>query len=281
MSRYFTMLGLALAIGVSFISGFAIGVLPREPAGALAPSATVATPDVAASNEWGQHTPRSSAGHARDGQPLYGQLRTNVRTDFNASVDAPSVHETAYVDPSANVAGHVAIGARVYVAPFASVRGDEGQPIHIGDQSNLQDGVVVHALATEREGSTVRDNTYEVDGQPYAVYVGEHVSLSHQSSVHGPVRIEDHVFVGIQALIFGAHIGEGVVVEPAATVIGVDVPAGRYVPAGSVVTSQQAANELPTISDSYLFKDLNRDVVHVNTSLADAYSGRTPPAAHR
>lgn len=127
--------------------------------------------------------------------------------------------------------GHaiVALGAEVFVAPFASIRGDEGQP-------------------------------------------GRRVSLAHQSQVHGPARIDDDVFVGMQALVFKAWIGRGSVVEPGAKVVGVTVAPGRYVPAGMVLTDQAAADRLPLITETYAFRDLNEAVVHVNTSFAKGYS---------
>ena len=208
-------------------------------------------------------------------------LRPNVPTDFNPDIESPTVHESAYVDPLANVTGHVEIGGRVYIAPFASIRGDEGQPIHVGAESNLQDGVVIHALATSSEkGLPVTGNTYSVNGRSYAVFVGERVTMAHQSQIHGPAWVEDDTFVGMQSMVFRAHVGRGVVIEPAVTIIGVEIPAGRYVPAGSVITTQDAADALPAITYSYGLGNINRAVVHVNTSLADGYSGRGTPASH-
>ena len=207
---------------------------------------------------------------------LTAQGRPNVVTDFNPDVESPVVAATAYVDPQASLIGNVAIGSRVYVAPFASVRGDEGQPIHIGDESNVQDGVVLHALETIDDGKPKTENTYLVDGKRYAVYVGNRVSMAHQSQVHGPAWIEDDVFVGMKALVFKAHIGKGCVIEPAANVIGVTIAPGRYVPAGMTVATQQAADALPAITPDYRFATLNAAVVHVNTSLADGYAGRAP-----
>ncbi len=184
------------------------------------------------------------------------------------------------MDPLASVIGNVEIGKRVYLAPFSSARGDEGQPIYIGDESNLQDGVVIHALETIDNGRPRPEHTYLVHGQRYAVYIGNRVSLAHQSHVHGPAWIEDDVFLGMQALVFKAHIKRGSVVEPAATIIGVTIPAGRYVKAGSVVTDQNTADRLPRITKNYAFRTINKAVVHVNTSLADGYSGRSSTGTH-
>jgi carbonic anhydrase/acetyltransferase-like protein (isoleucine patch superfamily) len=205
--------------------------------------------------------------------------RPNVATDFNEDLDRPSLEPSAYLDPFANVLGHVTLGRNVYVGPFASIRGDEGQPIYLGDDSNVQDGVVIHALETVQDGEPVPGRTYPVGGKSYAVYIGKRVSLAHQALVHGPARVGDNVFVGMQALVFRAAIGEGVVIEPAARVIGVTVPPHRYVPAGQTVTEQRAADALPAITDSYPFRSLNDAVVHVNTSFAAGYRARDQAVA--
>ena len=198
-------------------------------------------------------------------------LRPNVSTSFNPDIESPVVGAGAYIDKLASVIGNVTIGKQVFVAPFASIRGDEGQPIVIGDGSNVQDGVVLHALETLADGKTVEKNQVTVGGKKYAVYIGKEVSLAHQSQVHGPAAVGDHTFVGMQALVFKATIGKNVVIEPGAKVIGVNVPEKRYIPAGSVITTQAQADALPEITDSYPFATLNDGVLHVNEAFADAY----------
>lgn len=195
----------------------------------------------------------------------------NVVTDFSSKISEPSIDSSAYVHPLAAVIGNVALGKNVMVSPFASVRGDEGQPLFVGDDSNVQDGVVIHALETEEHGKPVEKNLFEVDGKKYAVYVGKRVSLAHQVQIHGPALVMDNSFVGMKVLVFKARVGSGCVVEPGCILMGVSVPDGRYVPAGTVLTSQEKANSLPAITDDYPMKDLNKGVVHVNTSLAKAY----------
>ena len=198
--------------------------------------------------------------------------RPNVETDFNEDIESPLLDPSAFIDPLASVVGHVRIGKGVYLAPFASVRGDEGQPIFIGDGANVQDGAVVHALETVQEGKEVPGRTYNVGGREYAVYIGKRVSLAHQALVHGPARVDDNVFVGMQAMVFKAWVGEGAVIEPGAKVIGVTIPAHRYVSAGQTITDQKVADKLPEITDSYPFRALNDAVVHVNTSFASGYN---------
>lgn len=199
-------------------------------------------------------------------------IRPNVPTSFNKEVDNPQISATTFVDPYAAVIGNVKLGENVYVAPFASVRGDEGQPIYVGSNTNIQDGVILHALETEEDGKPVEKNLYEVNGQKYAVYVGDHVSLAHQSQVHGPAVVGDETFIGMQALVFKAKVGSKCVVEPGAKVLnGVVVSDGRYVPAGSVITTQEQADKLPVIDENYSMKDLNKGVLHVNEQLAEKY----------
>jgi carbonic anhydrase/acetyltransferase-like protein (isoleucine patch superfamily) len=210
-------------------------------------------------------------------------LRPNVATGFNPDIETPAVGAGAYVDLLASVIGNVNIGKGVFVAPFASIRGDEGQPIVIGEGSNVQDGVVIHALETLSDGEPVEKNLVTVGGKKYAVYVGKGVSLAHQSQVHGPASVGDHTFVGMQALVFKATVGKNVVIEPGAKVIGVNVPDGHYVPAGAVVTTQAQADALPEITPTYAFATLNDGVLHVNEAFAEAYGsagkGHVPAAS--
>jgi carbonic anhydrase/acetyltransferase-like protein (isoleucine patch superfamily) len=198
--------------------------------------------------------------------------RPNVETDFNEDIEQPNLDPTSFIDPLASVLGHVQLGKNVYVAPGASIRGDEGQPIFLAEGTNVQDGVVIHALETVQEGKAVPGRTYNVGGKDYAVYIGKRVSLAHQALVHGPARVDDNVFVGMQAMVFKAAIGEGVVIEPGAKVIGVTIAPRRYVPAGQTITDQRVADNLPQITEGYAFRGLNEAVVHVNTSFARGYN---------
>lgn len=185
----------------------------------------------------------------------------------------PQIDSTAYIHPQASVIGAVSIGKNVMVSPQASVRGDEGMAIYIGDNSNVQDGAVVHALETsDEEHRPVEKNLVEAGGKKYAVYIGDRVSLAHQSQVHGPSSIGDDTFVGMQAFVFKSNVGSRVVLEPGAKIVGVTVPDGRYVPLGMIVSNQSVADSLPVITDDYVFKTLNEGVVYVNTNLAAGYN---------
>jgi len=199
-------------------------------------------------------------------------IHKNVITDFSSEKHEPNIDETAYVHPLAAVIGNVTLGRRVMVSPFAAVRGDEGQPLFVGDESNVQDGVIIHALETEHEGKPIDKNLVEVDGKKYAVHVGRRVSLAHQVQIHGPAAVGDDSFIGMQSLVFKSRVGRGCVVEPGCILLGVSIPEGRYVSCGTILKDQADADTLPEITEDYTFRTLNDGVVHVNTSLADGYN---------
>ncbi len=201
-------------------------------------------------------------------------IERNVGTDFSAGGILPAVDKTAYVHPLAAVIGAVRLGRNVMVAPGASVRADEGQPFFIGDDANIQDGVVIHALETELAGQPIPANRVTVDGSDFAVHVGKRVSLAHQAQLHGPCEVSDDTFVGMKAFVFRSRVGSGCVLEPGAMVMGVTIANGRYVPAGSVIRTQAAADALPLITEDYPMARLNEGVVHVNVQLARAYRER-------
>ena len=134
----------------------------------------------------------------------FSNIRSNVPTDFNQAVERPVIDSTAHVSPDATVIGHVEIGRRVFLAPHSFVRGDEGQPIHVGDESNVQDAAGVHALEAEElhEGNwvAVGGRRFSPEGERlgpeestdktgYAVWIGNRVSLAHQSLVRRAARV--------------------------------------------------------------------------------------------
>ena len=203
----------------------------------------------------------------------FSNIRENPVTPWNSKPTAPVIDSTAYVDPQASVIGNVTIGANVMISPMASIRSDEGMPILVGNDSNVQDGVVLHALETiDEEGNPVEKNLVEVGGEKYAVYIGENVSLAHQSQIHGPASVGNDTFIGMQAFVFKAKVGNNCVLEPTSAAIGVTIPDGRYIPAGTVITSQAEADKLPEITEDYAYRHTNEAVVYVNVNLAEGYN---------
>jgi carbonic anhydrase/acetyltransferase-like protein (isoleucine patch superfamily) len=195
-------------------------------------------------------------------------IHKNPKTEFAEKEYLPDIDDSAFIHPLAAVIGNVIIGKKVMVSPFASMRGDEGQPLFVGDESNIQDGVVIHALETDLETGK---NLMDLEQGQYAVYVGNRVSLSHQSQVHGPAYVGDDTLIGMQSLVLKARVGKNCVVEPKCLLMSVEIKDGRYVPAGSVIKSQEDADQLPEITVEYSLRTLNSEVVKVNIALAEGY----------
>jgi SulP family sulfate permease len=172
----------------------------------------------------------------------------------------PVIPATAYVHPQATVIGHVVLGENVHIAAGSSVRADEGTPFFIGPNSNVQDGVVLHAL---------KQKHVIVNGEKWAIYIGRNVSMAHDALVHGPSYIGDDTFIGFKAVVHDSVVGSGCSIGIASVVVGVQVADGRAVPAGMVCDTQAKADALPQATDAQ--HHFNEDVVDVNRGLAAAY----------
>jgi len=177
----------------------------------------------------------------------------------------PKIHPSAYVHPTATVIGWVELGREVNVAADTSIRADEGAPFFIGDRSNVQDGVVMHAL---------KDKWVRVDGRQWAIYIGADCSLAHQALVHGPSMIGDRTFVGFKAIVHDSIVGEGCFIGHNALVVGVEIPPRKRVPSGWVVDSPEKVKQLPDVEHAHAH--FNEDVVQVNRGLVMAYSRHVP-----
>lgn len=172
----------------------------------------------------------------------------------------PLIPATAYVHPQASVIGQVVLGDNVHIAAGSSVRADEGTPFFIGDNTNLQDGVVLHAL---------KEKHVLVGEERWAIFVGRNVSIAHDALVHGPCYVGDDTFIGFKAVVHDAVVGSRCFIGIGAVVVGVTVPDGRFVPHGSIIDSMDKVDGLPTVSDAQ--HHFNADVVDVNRGLAAAY----------
>src|ERR1700753_1931388 len=114
---------------------------------------------------------------------------------------SPRIHQSCYVDISAQVIGDVELGENSSVWMNAVIRGDV-HSIRIGERSNVQDCAVLHGMRNR-----------------YPVIIGSGVSIAHNATVHGCV-IEDDVLVGIGAMILnGAHIGKESIVAAGSLVL--------------------------------------------------------------
>ena len=167
---------------------------------------------------------------------------------------------SAFVHPAATVIGRVMMGEHVHVAAGTSVRADEGSPFFIGSNTNIQDGVILHAL---------KDKRVAVGSEEWAIYVGKNVSIAHNAIVHGPCYIGDDTFIGFKAVVHDAVVGANCFIGIGAIVVGVEIPDGRHVPHGTLVDTADAVDRLPMATHSH--GEFNEDVVDVNRGLAVAY----------
>jgi len=128
--------------------------------------------------------------------------------DWNALRTTPLIDPTAWIAPGAVVYGQVRMQARSSVWYGCVIRGDH-EWIDIGEESNIQDGSVLH-----------------VDpGHP--CLIGNRVTLGHRALVHASV-IEDDVLIAISATVLSrCIIGQGALIAAGAVVMeGTHVPPG-------------------------------------------------------
>ena len=137
----------------------------------------------------------------------------------------PKVAPTAYVDQAATVIGDVTFGERSSIWPSAVARGDVNR-IVIGEESNIQDGSVLH-----------------VD-PGYPMTLGRRVSIGHKVMLHG-CTIGDGSLIGIQAVVMnGAVIGRDCLVGA-----GAIVTEGKSFPDRSLIIGAPAKLARPLRDD--------------------------------
>lgn len=119
-----------------------------------------------------------------------------------------------WIAPNATVLGDVILkpGASVW---FGAVLRGDNDPITIGENSNVQDGSVLHTDA----------------GEPLTV--GRGVTVGHLAMLHG-CTVGDNSLIGIGAVILGrAVIGRDCIIGAGAL-----IPEGKVIPDGSLVVGQ-------------------------------------------
>ncbi|RDH48867.1 ribulose bisphosphate carboxylase small subunit [Fischerella thermalis] len=182
-------------------------------------------------------------------------------TPWSRNLAEPTIHPSAFLHSFSNIIGDVRIGANVIIAPGTSVRADEGTPFYIGENTNLQDGVVVHGL---EKGRVIGD-----DRQEYSVWIGKNNCITHMALIHGPCYIGDDCFIGFRSTVFNARVGAGCIVMMHALIQDVEIPPGKYVPSGAIITNQQQADRLPDVQADD--KEFAHHVVGINQALRAGY----------
>ena len=136
----------------------------------------------------------------------------------------PQIDPSCFVHKTASVVGQVTLGANVSVFPCAVLRGDIAA-ITVGENSNIQDNAVLHV-------------NYNAPCQ-----IGAGVSVGHGAVVHGS-KVGDNVIIGMNAVVMESEIGPNCIIGAGAV-----VPAGKNIPAGSLVMGGPAKVVRPLDED--------------------------------
>lgn len=148
----------------------------------------------------------------------------NLRS--NTVGDRPTIHPSAFIDPSAQIIGNVRIGPDVFVGPNAVIRADEPgpngkvQPVVIEAETNVQDGVIIHSM-----GGT-------------SVQIGPKVTLAHGAIIHGPCVIGKECFIAIRTVLYSVTLEDAVWVGIGSIIMRATIPSRTMIPAGSVIRSK-------------------------------------------
>lgn len=135
----------------------------------------------------------------------------NIRTFAGRQ---PRIASSAWLDETALVIGDVEIGDNSSLWPGVVARGDI-QAIRIGDNSNIQDGSILHVS---------HDSEFLPGGAP--LIIGNGVTVGHKVILHG-CQVQDHSLVGMGAIVMDQAVVQSHVV----------VGAGSVVPGGKVLES--------------------------------------------
>lgn len=119
---------------------------------------------------------------------------------------SPRIHESCFIDESAQIIGDVILGENSSVWMNAVIRGDVFA-IRIGNNSNVQDCSVLHGMRYK-----------------YGVNLGDWVTVGHSVTLHG-CTVGDRCLIGMGSVILNdARIGEGCIIA-----------AGTVIPEGAIV----------------------------------------------
>lgn len=112
----------------------------------------------------------------------------------------PQIDPTAFIAENAVIIGDVVIGPRVNIWYNCVLRGDTNR-IVVGEETNIQDGTIIHAET--------------LDGP---ALIGRRVTIGHNAIVHGCV-VEDEALIGMGSIVLSyARIGKGSVIAAGAIV---------------------------------------------------------------
>ncbi len=136
----------------------------------------------------------------------------NIRKFNNLS---PTIGQSTYIDASAVVIGDVTLGNDVSIWPTAVLRGDV-ERISIGDNTNIQDGSVLHVT-----------HYGKFTDRGYPLTIGTGVTVGHRAVIHA-CTVGDFCLIGMGAIIMDDAVLEDYVMLGA----GALVPPGKRLRGG-------------------------------------------------
>lgn len=126
----------------------------------------------------------------------------------------PTIGDNCFLAENSTIVGDVVIGDNCSVWFNAVIRGDVNY-IRIGNNTNIQDGAVIHC-------------TYLNAGTD----IGNNVSIGHNALVHG-CKLHDHVLIGMGAIVMDqAVVNEYCIIGAGAIVLENTVCESGYLYAG-------------------------------------------------
>lgn len=137
-----------------------------------------------------------------------------------------SIHPEARIAPNATVIGNVEIGKDSVILFNATLRGDYGSRIIVGERSSVQENCCVHLGASSM------------------CSIGNDVTVGHGAILHG-CTIGDNTLVGMGSIIMdGAVIGKNCIIAAGALVTG-----DTHIPDGMLVLGSPAKAKRPLSED--------------------------------
>lgn len=160
----------------------------------------------------------------------------------------PKIDSSVFVAPNATIIGDVEIGAHSSVWFNSVIRGDVFY-IRIGENTNIQDGCIIH-----------------VTTDTYATIIGNSVIMGHSVTAHG-CTIRDGALIGMGAILLDdSEIGEQALVAAGSLItMGMKVPP-RTLVAGSPakVKRELTPEELKRIEENWRhYVDLKNDYLEM------------------
>ena len=128
---------------------------------------------------------------------------------------SPTIANSSYIDPAAVIIGDVVIGANSSVWPLCVVRGDVNI-IRIGDNTNIQDGSVLHV-----------SHASGFNPKGAELHIGNQVSVAHKALLHG-CHIGNQCMIGMGSIVMDDAIIEDQVMLGAGSL----VPPGKHLKSG-------------------------------------------------